>query len=159
MAAPEAFWARPSDTFGRPHEARAVSQAAPAAPVSVSPPLTIQRTTTSVMSPSSYATAAGTSSALSAAQQLTHAHTQGPQQPHMQGQAQPHMQGQGQAQPHMQWHGQGLPAVQRVQTDSGSASEQASGSVDAHALARQVYRILKHRLLLERERSGAWRSR
>jgi hypothetical protein len=48
--------------------------------------------------------------------------------------------------------------VQRVVTGANHEIP-ASAGVDPHVIAQQVYRILKQRLMLERERAGIARSR
>ena len=55
--------------------------------------------------------------------------------------------------------GQSQPLGVRGSQHSHERQSDPSAQPDAHALAQQVYRILKQRLMLERERAGAWRSR
>ncbi|MBV9171692.1 MAG: hypothetical protein JOZ81_16600 [Chloroflexi bacterium] len=57
------------------------------------------------------------------------------------------------------------PVVQRVlgdasaDTGGGANGTHRTPRVDPHLIAEQVYRLLKQRLMLERERAGATRSR
>ncbi len=140
---PEVIWARPTDVFSTPQDRPAPLQTPNAAPIqrTPSPPATKQL--------DDYAQAA-TSSDQPMPLTIQRSITTTP--PGVQAQS---------ASASYTLSAAASVAIQRVHTGSTQteSQDQPHAAQDPHVIAQQVYRILKQRLMLERERAGAWRSR